>query len=166
MFMGMKLLKEIGMSENNAISYLTILKLPDSMQKIVQFNVHNNQGERTSTRISIRLACNLARVDDTTYRDYLLERALHGGTARHIEALVNNYKLKVLKGDWKGFVKSFNNVKIIKGLNENLFLELANMSNNLSKKLNSWKVTKLSALAETMDKEVFIAAATSLRKEI
>lgn len=166
MFMGMKLLKTIGMSENNAISYLTILKLPKHIQKRVSFNVHNDQGERSSTRISIRMACNLARVDDTDYRDYLLARARKGCTARHVEALVNNYKLKVLKGEWKGFVRNFHNVKIIKELSIDLFLDLTNKCGDLAKKINSWKLTKLSALAETMEKEMFIGAVIGLRKEI
>ncbi len=166
MFMGMKLLKEIGMSENNAISYLNVLKLPDHIQKRVFFNVHNDQGERSSTRISIRMANNLARVDDANFRDYLLRRALMGGTARHVEALVNNYKLKVLKGEWEGFVKNFNNVKIIKGLNRDLFLELGERCNALAKKLNSWKLTKLSALSEILETQVFVGATTGLRKEM
>lgn len=166
MFMGMKLLKTLGMSENNAISYLIVLKLPKHIQKIVSFNVHNNQGERSSTRISIRMANSLARVDDVEFRDYLFGRALKGTTARHIEALVNNYKLKVLKGEWKGFVKKFNNVKIIKEFNADLFLELGERCNLLAKKLNSWKLTKLSALTEIIEKSVFIAAATGLRKEL
>ena len=166
MFQGMKLLKTIGMSENNAIYYLTILKLPTHIQKLVSFNVHNDQGERSSTRISIRMAYELARVDDSDYRDYLFSRALTGTSARHIQAMVNNYKLKVLKGEWEGFVKNFNNVKIIKGLNQDMFIELSERCNDLSKKLNSWKLTKLSALAETMEKEIFIASATGLRKDI
>lgn len=166
MFMGMKLLKTIGISENNAISYLTILKLPAHIQRLVNFNVHNDQGERSSTRISIRMACNLARVDDEGYRNYLLSRALQGSSARHIEALINNYKLKVLKGEWEGFVKKFNNVKIIKSINREMFLDLADKCKELYRKLNSWKLTKLSALAEVLEKEVFIAEAAALRKEI
>ncbi len=167
MFTGIKFLKEIGMSENNAISYLTILKLPAHIQKKVSFNVHNDQGERSSTRISIRMAYNLARVDDATYRDYLFDRALNGNcSARHIEAIVNNYKLKVLKGEWEGFVRNFNNVKIIKNLDQNLFLKLSDECNSLSRKMNSLKLTKLSALAEIIDKEMFVSAANGLRKDI
>ena len=166
MFMAMKLLKTIGMSENNAISYLTILKLPRQIQERVRFNVHNDQGESSSTRISIRMACSLARVDDEKYRDYLLKRALEGASARHIDALVNNYKIKVLKGEWKGFVRRFNNAKIIKDLDESLFLELSDKCNHLARRINSFKATKLSALGETMEKEVFFAAATGLRKEM
>ncbi|HEB47322.1 MAG TPA: hypothetical protein ENI22_02530 [Candidatus Pacearchaeota archaeon] len=112
------------------------------------------------------MANNLARVDDANFRDYLLRRALMGGTARHVEALVNNYKLKVLKGEWEGFVKNFNNVKIIKGLNRDLFLELGERCNALAKKLNSWKLTKLSALSEILETQVFVGATTGLRKEM
>jgi len=166
MFMAMKLLKTIGMSENNAISYLTILKLPTKIQKIVRFNVHNDQGERSSNRISIRMAYSLARVDDEKYRDYLLDRALNRVSARHIDALVNNYKLKVLKGEWSGFVKRFNNVKIIKDLDESLFLKVSDECNSLSRRINSFKLTKLSALSELMEKEVFFASAEGLRKEM
>jgi len=166
MFHGMRLLKTIGMSENNAISYLNILKLPAHIQKIVSFNVHNDAGERSSTRISVRMANHVARVDDTDYRDHLLERALTGSSANHIEALVSNYKTKVLKGEWAGYVKKFNNSKVLRGLDKSEFLDISARCKALHKRLNSWRAKRLSALAETLDSEVFIAEATLLRKEI
>jgi hypothetical protein len=161
-----KLLKSIGVSENNAISYLNVLKLPPRIQRMVSFNVHNDQGEKSSKRISIRLANSLARVDDESYRDYLLERAIQGTSARHIDAMVSNYKLKVLKGEWKGYVKKFNNLNCLKSLDQNLFIELSDKCSALAKRLNTFKLTKLSALAETMEKDVFIASSTALQKDL
>lgn len=166
LFHGMKLLKTIGMSENNAISYLNILKLPSSIQRRVSFNVHNDQGERSSSRISIRMANSLVRVDDPKYMDYLLGRALMGTTARHIDALVSNYKVKVLSGEWEGFVKKFHNSKLMKGLDKGLFIDLSIKCHNFSTKINSWKLTKLEALADTMEKEIFISSVIALRKEM
>jgi len=165
MFQGIKLLKTIGMSANNAISYLTVLKLPPKIQRMVSFNVHNDQGER-SQRISIRMAYNIARVEDRQFQDYLFERAKQGYSARIVEALVNNYKLKVLKGEWAGFVKKTNNVKVITALDKQLFINLSQECGKLARKLNSWKIIKLSALSETMEKELFIASALDLRKEM
>lgn len=166
MFMAMKLLKTIGMSENNAISYLTVLKLPSRIQRIVSFNVHNRDREATSNRISIRMANCLARVDDEEFRDYLLERAFTGSTARHIDALVNHYILKVSMGEWEGFVRRRSNLKHIRGLNQELFIEIAIQCENLAKRVNSFKLTKLSALSETLERQTFIAAAEGLRKEM
>ena len=166
MFMGMKLLKTIGMSENNAISYLNVLKLPTEIQRKVFFNVHNDMGESSSTRISIRMANHLARVEDKDYQKHLLLRAFQGCSARHIQALVDNYIIKVLKGEWKGFVRKANNYSIMKPYDENQLLELSDMCKKLSRKLQNWKLTKLSAIAEILPKEIFIAESTRLRKEM
>lgn len=166
MFMGMKLLKTIGMNPNNAINYLTILKLPTEIQNKVSFNVHNDCGERSTTRISIRMAYNLARIKDKVYQQHLLERAFAGCSARHIQALVDNYLIKVLKGEWKGYIKKANNLSLLKRLDSNLLMSLSTQCNNLSKKLNTFKLTKLLALAEVLENEMFIMEATSLRKEM
>ena len=112
------------------------------------------------------MAYHLARVDDKEYQKYLYERALAGNSARHIQALVDNYKLKVLKGEWEWFVKKFNNSVLIRGLDEKLLIELSEKCKILSKKLQHFKLLKLSALAEVLAKEIFIAEATRLRKEL
>ncbi len=166
MFKGMQLIKTIGMSENNAISYLNVLKLPTKIQKIVRFNVHNDNDGRSCNRISIRMANVLSRVDDIKYRDYLLEKALHGTNARVIDVMVSDYKKRVLSGEWDGFVRKSNNSKILKGLDKDLFIDISNKFNKLAKKLNSWKLTKLSALSECMEKEIFISSARVLRNEL
>lgn len=166
MFLAMKLLKTIGMSENNAISYLTVLKLPLSIQKMVRFNVHNGDREATTNRISIRLANQLARVDDNELRDYLLERALCGSSSNHIEMLVNDYILKASRGEWHGYCKERRNVKIIKGSGSDLLVELAKGCSNLAKRMTTFRIKKLRAVVELMEKDLFVASGGQLRKEI
>lgn len=164
MFMCMKLLKTIGMSENNAISYLTLLKLPIEIQKRVVFNI-TAKDEKSSKYISIRTANLLARVKDSEFQKTLLERALGGTTARHIEGLVNNHIDKVNKGEWKGFVNDKSRVNH-KLLNEDCILELAMKCENLSKKINSFKLSRIHPLSETMDQMVFESSAKQLQKEL
>lgn len=166
MFWGMKLLRTIGMSENNAVSYLNVLKLPSSIQKIVRFNVHNGDREATTNRISIRMANQLARVDDVEFRDYLLDKALAGTSANHIEMLVNEYILKSSRGEWNGHCKNRRNSGIIKGLGENYLLDMGKACSNLAKRINTFKIKRLCAVAETMEKDLFIASAKLLRKEM
>ncbi|MFA5077678.1 MAG: ParB/RepB/Spo0J family partition protein [Candidatus Micrarchaeia archaeon] len=167
-FYGMKLLKSIGMSENNAIAYLTVLKLPEKIQARVSFNVHNDQGQDVGShgRISIKMASALARVDDAAYRDWLFKRAMEGCSARHVDALVNNYKSKVLQGEWKGFVKQFHNSSQLTKYDENLLMELSAKCENLRKSLSTFRATHLDCLDEVMEKEVFTASAADLRVEL
>lgn len=166
MFMAMKLLKTIGMSENTAISYLNILKLPERIQRRVYFNVSNAERDSTTNKISIRLANELARVEDTEFRDYLLEKAFKGSSAMTINGLVNHYLTKVLRGEWKGFERPRNNFSVIKIYNKDLFVEVGNSCNHLSAKLNTFRLTKIMPLAEIMEKEVFISAAKNLRRQM
>ena len=55
---------------------------------------------------------------------------------------------------------------MIKDLNVDMFLKLSDLCTSLARKLNSWKLTKLSALSEVMEKELFIGSAIALRKEM
>ncbi len=166
MFMAMKLLKTIGMSENTAISYLNILKLPARIQSKVYFNVSNAERDSTTNKISIKLANELSRVNDADFRDYLLEKAFKGSTARTINGLVNHYLMKVLRGEWNGFERPRNNFSIMKIFDKDLFVEAGNSCNHLRIKLHTFKLTKIMPLAEIMEKEVFISSAKNLRREM
>lgn len=79
---------------------------------------------------------------------------------------MNNYKTKVLKGEWKGYAKKSNNSSTIKSFDENMFIELANKCENLQKNVNTLKASKLDGLEEILEKDIFISSATSLRKEM
>jgi len=166
MFSGIKYLKQIGISANNAICYLNVLKLPPSVQHMVSFNVHNDKGERSSKRISIKMANTLARVDDKDFQKVILKRALTGSSARSVDAAVSDYKAKVLKGEWKGVVKKTANSRVLKEFSSKSFYELAEKFENLSKIISSWKLSVLPGLVDYLDKDIFITSATALRKEL
>lgn len=163
-FMCMDLLKTVGMSDNNAVSYLRILQLPSRIQGKVAFNINKNQ-KRSRRYISIRTAVALARVKDTEFQEYLFQRSLEGTTARHIDVLVNNYVDKVNKGDWEGLVKRNSRINR-KLLTNDRMIELASSCNGLAIKIHGFKLVNFHALAEIMDQDIFRTSALSLKKEI
>ncbi len=160
----MGLLKTVGMSENNAVSYLRVLQLPTHIQGKVAFNVSAKE-KRSSRYISIRTAVVIARVKDRDLQEYLFRRALEGVSARYLDVLVNHYIEKSDKGEWEGFTKP--NSRISRKLMSNeRMIELSEGCQKLATKINSWKLTRLIPLSDTMDQEVFMASALGLKKDL
>lgn len=162
-FRCMKVLKTIGMSENAASNYLSILKLPLYMQRKVTYRADKN--EIYSNRINITKAYQLTRVHDIDYRNYLYEKAIQGTCTKVIQALVDRYIEKVNKGEWQTLQRS--NQTIWKNTkSDDRLLELSNACQNLSARLESWKLTKLITLSTLMSKELFISSLIDLKKKL
>lgn len=160
-----KILKSINVSENNAVTYLSILALPKEMKAVLCFN---KKGKDFAEKISVKKAEQLARIKDEEFQKYAFERALFPRTtARHIQALADMYMKKVLAGEWKGFQK-----EPPKNLRANFkddldkVTELNESCNKLSAKLQSFRVDTLLKLEGSVEKMVFISTMLDLKKEI
>lgn len=163
-FRCMELLKSVGISENSAVDYMSILKLPRYMQGKVQFRA-DKRHLSSSGRMNIEKAYQLSRVQDREYKEFLFQKAISGTPTRIIQALVDNHIDKINKGEWEGIEKTKKTIwKSTKS--DDKLLEISNSCNILSAKLNSWKMTKLLSIAELWSKELFFASMRELRKEI
>jgi len=163
-FRCMELLKSIGISENCAVDYLSILKLPRYMQSKVQFRADKRQLS-SSGRMNVEKAYQLSRVQDIEYKEFLFQKAITKTSTKIIQSLVDNHIEKVNRGEWKGIEKTKGSIwKSTKS--DDRILEISNDCNNLSAKLNSWKITKLIQIAEFWSKELFFASMNGLRKDI
>lgn len=162
-FVVKKILREINITENTAVIYLQILKLPKYIQKELSFK---KRGFVTEGKISISQAEQLVRVDDRDYQKYLFERAIKGTNAKRLQALINEYKLKLERGEWKGFTKkTFNGMCKIKDKMDKLE-EISDICKKLSAKLRSFSIDTLIQLEETMEKEEFVISMKELKKEL
>ena len=163
-FRCMELLKSVGISENSAVDYMSILKLSRYMQSKVQFRADKRKLS-SSGKMNVEKAYQLSRVQDREYREFLFQKAISGISTRIIQALVDNHIDKINKGEWEGIDKTKKTIwKSTKS--DDKLLEISNSCNILSAKLNSWKMTKLLSIAELWSKELFFASMRGLRKEI
>lgn len=163
-FRCMELLKSIGISENSAVDYLSILKLPRYMQNKVQFRADKRKLS-SGGKMNVEKAYQLSRVQDRGYKEFLFQKAISGTPTKIIQALVDNHIEKVNRGEWTGIEKTKGSIWKSPKSNDRI-LELSNSCMILSAKLNSWKITKLIQIAELWDKELFFASMGGLRKEI
>ena len=149
-----KMLKELGMSENQTIDYLSILSLPKDIKKMI-----------IKKQISISMAEQLARVKDIEYLEHLAEECPHLRT-RELEARVNKYIEKVNHGEWKGFgnYKVAGDNKFKSQLNK--CHEIGKECQKLSKRLESFKIDGLLKLDFTLEGEEFISEMSALDKSI
>jgi hypothetical protein len=162
-FVAKKILREINITENSAVLYLQILKLPAYIQKELSFK---KRGFNKDGKIAIAQAEQLVRVDDSTYQKYLFERALKGTNAKRLQALINEYKKKLEYGEWTGYAKKImTGMSKIKNQAEKID-EISDISKKLSAKLRSFSIDTLIQLEETLEKEEFIISATELKREI
>ena len=163
-FRCMDLLKSIGVSENGASNHLSILNLPRHMQNKVMFKA-DRRDKSASGKMNIEKAYQLSRVQDREFREELFKKAVSGTNTKIIQALVDMHLDKINKGEWNGIKKSNKSISS-KTTSGNGILELSNSCNNVSARLNSWKLTKLIQLSGTMTKELFVASMISLKKEL
>ena len=159
----MEILKSIGISENNAVSYLTILGLPRHMSKNI---IYNKRGIGAKGKIVLKHAELLVRIKDPKYQEYLYKRAIEGASCKHINALVDLHILKVEKGEWKGLKeKTYSYPGHLKdGLKK--LESMSGDASRLSSRISSFKVDTLMRLDATLEKEDFIANLTALQKEL
>jgi len=158
-----EIMKSLGISDNNAVTYLTILLLPKEIQKEICYKRQNGEFKEG---ISVKVGEQLARIKDTAYQYAVYERAKYGQmTIRHIQALVDDYVKKVENGEWKGFVrKSLSLGKVKDEMNNLNSLSLECM--RLSKRITSFKVSSLLKLEATLEKTLFINVMSGLKKEL
>jgi len=158
-----EIMKSVGISDNNAVTYLTILLLPKEIQKEICYKRQNGEFKEG---ISVKVGEQLARVKDAEYQYAIYEKAKYGKmTIRHIQALVDDYVKKVENGEWKGFVKKSLSLGKVKDEMDNLnSLSLEVM--RLSKRITSFKVSSLLKLEATLEKTLFISVMSALKKEI
>jgi len=161
-FIVKKILREINITENTAVIYLQILKLPKYIQKELAFK---KRGYNTDGKITISQAEQLVRVEDNNYQKYLFERALKGTNQKRLQALVNLYKEKIDKGEWKGVEKKYNHLPKIKNQMDKVD-ELASDCKRLSSRLRSFSIDTLRQLEETLEGEEFIISMQELDKEL
>lgn len=160
-----KILREINITCNTAVIYLEILKLPDYIQKELSFK---KRGYNTDGKVSISQAQQLVRVEDKNYQKYLFQRAINGTNQKRLQALINEYKKKLEKGEW------FGQKKIKRMIGANPFLvnqivkaeEISKDCQKLSSRLRSFSIDTLRQLEETLEGEEFIVSMKELNKEL
>lgn len=157
-----KILKSLGISENNAVTYLMLLRLPRSMSRNIIFN---KSGVEAKGRLVIKQAEQLARIGDPKYREHLYQRCLKGANCRIIQAHVNIYVEKLEKGEWNGFQKKLgtfhkfkDDIKVMESVREDC--------RKISARITSFKCDTLLKLEGTLEKEDFIAHIVDLKKEL
>lgn len=158
-----QILRSINITENTAVVYLQALKLPSHMRKELSWK---KKGYNTDGRLTIAQATQLVRVEDKEFQQYLFERCLLGQNQKRTQALVNEYKLQLENGTWKGFTKKYNQIhKTLKNPVDKIE-ELSEMCGLFSAKLRSFKIDTLIVLDETMEKSLFIASMRELEGEL
>jgi len=163
-FRCMELLKSVGISENSAVDYMSILKLPRYMQSKVQFRADKRKLS-SSGKMNVEKAYQLSRVQDREYKEFLFQKAITNTPTKIIQALADSHIDKINKGEWEGIEKTKKSIwKSTKS--DDRILEISNSCMNLSAKLNSWKLTKLISLSGIWSKKLFSASMKELRKEI
>lgn len=158
----LELLKTIGISPSDAITYLSILKLPKNIQKEVMFR-QGVQDKNNNGKISVHKAYQLTRIEDREFQSYLFEKA-KTSNIHTIQALVDNHLKKLETGEWNGIDKKINN-KGLKISGDNVS-DLSNSCHRLSYKLSNFRVSKLIKISANQDREIFYSSMVELRKEI
>jgi hypothetical protein len=161
-----KLLKSINVSENNAITYLSILNLPKDIKNALCFN---KKGKEFTEKISVKKAEQLARIKDEGFQKYAFRRACYPKTtARHIQSLADMYVKKVLSGEWEGFEKKKADANLRDNFKDDLetLNKLIESSDKLSANLQSFRVSSLLKLEGTIEKTLFISSMLGLKKEL
>lgn len=156
-----KILKSLAISENNATSYLSILKLPKYIQRCLIFS---KRGMDRRGKILLKQAEQLVRIKDSKYQDYLFKKCLDGITAKSLQALADQYLKKIERGEWKGYESARNKTRFKDDIER---LELVGEeTRKLSQKISSFRVDTLIKLDETLEKEEFNAHMVDLKREI
>jgi hypothetical protein len=158
-----KILRQINVTENTAIGYLQVLKLPVSMQREISWK---KRGYDKDGKLTIGQAEQLCRVEDSEYQKYLFDRAITGVNQKRLQALVNEYKKKLEVGEWKGFPKKeYKGGGILKNPIEKSE-ELSALCKKLSSKIRSYSIDTLVQISETMEGEEFVASMKELKREL
>ena len=157
------ILKSIGVSENNAYMYLTLLKLPRYIQNKV---CYKRQSGEFKEGLSVKIAEQLTRVKDSTYQKYIFERAVNNSIkGRQVQALADDFVRKVEEGKWEGFVK--NNSSSHKTKDDlKLLKELSEECASVSRKVVSFRTNSFLKLDFTLEKNLFVSYMKGLKKEI
>lgn len=153
-----KILKSLGISENNAVTYLSILKLPKSIQRCLIFS---RRGMDRSGKILLKQAEQLVRIQDPEYREHLFQKALDGATINSLRARADVHLKKIERGEWNGIQKKYT-TRFKDDLKRVEFV--SDEARKLTRKLESFKMDTLIKLDETLEKEEFIAHMTGLKR--
>jgi len=160
-----RILRSIGVSSNNAMTYLSLLALPQEIKKALCFN---KKGKEFTEKISVKKAEHLARIKDQEYQMFVFKKALgKRATGKYVQAMADMYVKKVNAGEWKGFQKKANMCVFNKFKNELQKLEeLSESSRKLSGNLASFRVDTLIKLEATIEKTLFISSMIDLKREL
>ena len=155
-------LKSINISENNAVTYLTILSLPKSIQDAVSWKKGQIYEEG---KIKLTLAEQIARVKNKEFQKHLFNKCItQRVTKERLRALVNNHIKEVESGNFKGIYRSADVQKLKSELEHVRTLE-----NNListSKNINTFKITSLQRLKYTLEKQEFLSSVGRIKNEL
>lgn len=155
-------LKSLNISENNAVTYLTILSLPKSIQSAISWKKGQLHEEG---RIKITAAEQIARVKDKRFQKYLFNKCMTQVTTKEkLRALVNNHIKEVDSGNFSGIYKPANVRKLKSELDHIQILEKDLVST--SKKINTFKVTSLQRLEHTLEKQEFLSNVGRIKSEV
>lgn len=156
-----KILKSIGISENNAITYLSILMLPSHMRRKLIFN---KRGIIKDGKILVKQAEQLVRIKDPKYQEHLFQKALDGQQVKSMQAAVDSHLKKVERGEWSGVAQS-NLMHKFKDDLERLEI-ISKDVKKCSQKISSFRVDTLIKLETTLEAEEFDSNIRGLGKEL
>lgn len=161
--MAQDILKSIGVSENNAYTYLTIIKLPRYIQEKICYKRQNGEFKEG---VSVMVGEQLARIKDSSYQKYIFDRVVKNSyKVRQIQALADDFVKKVEEGKWEGFVKNKHSSNKMK---DDLVLmeKLSEECSSVSKKIVSFRTCSFLKLDFTLEKNLFVSYMNGLKKEI
>ena len=156
------LLKSLNISENGAVVYLQILSLPRSIQDAVCWKKGQVFEEG---KIKLSLAAQLCRVKDKKFQKHLFDRCIYNKTTvERLRAVIDNHIKQVASGEFTGEYKSAQVGKLKDELGKMRLLEEKVI--NTGKSINTFKLTALQKLDETLEKNEFVSEVGRLKREV
>jgi len=159
-----KLIKSIGLTENSCVRYLKLLELPDYIQEKISYTKGSIKKLGT---IGLSEGEELARIDDKAYQNHIFNKIISGTLrGRGVKSLANQYVMKKLNGEWKGFEKpKINYTRKFKDDIDKLNILTENTS-KLNKQIRNFKIDTLQKLETTLEEQDFIQNAEFLKTEL
>ena len=161
-FIMQNVLKSLNLSENGAVTYLSILSLPKSIQDAISWKKGQLFEEG---KIKVSVAAQLCRVKNKKFQKDLFGRCVYSKTSvERLRAVIDNHIKEVASGKFNEDYKSAQVGKLKSELEKMKRLE--EIIINTGKSINTFKMTTLQKLNETLEKDEFVSEVGRLKREL
>ena len=155
-------LKSLNIAENGAVVYLQVLSLPRSIQDAISWKKGQVFEEG---KIKVSVAAQLCRVKNSKFQKHLFDRCLYNKVSvERLRAVIDNHIKEVASGEFNETYKSAHVGKLKDELDKMKLLEAKII--NMGKSINSFKLTTLIKLDETLEKNEFVSEVGRLKREL